>query len=139
MIVIHIDDVASAVVILINRSLRLEDGFFVNPSMYYFLGTTEESLDKATRTIVEIARARRAIHVATIENLDPGQAAQIHPWAPILWGTNCIGRSERLRGLGWQPKGPCLFDSLPEMVDFEIEFLAAQDEEHIQTWQIQTS
>lgn len=89
-----------------------------------------------TRAIVRVARARAAIHVAAIEYLDPGQAAQIHPWAPMLWGTNCRGQADMLRALNWEPKGVCLFDALPEMVDFEIKFLAAQDEEHAQTWQI---
>lgn len=135
MLGVHIDDVASAFVVLINQALRLKGSSPVGSPTYHFLGKAEKSLDEVTQAIVRVARARKAIHVAAIENLGPGQAAQIHPWAPMLWGTNCRGRSDRLRALGWEPKGPCLFDALPEMVDFEIKFLAAQDEEHVRTWQ----
>ncbi len=107
----------------------------MNPSGYYFLGAGETTLNEVTRAIVGVARRREAICVEKIELLAPGQAAQIHPWAPILWGANCRGRADRLRDLGWEPRGPCLLDTMPEMLEFEIRVLASQDTEHVRTWQ----
>lgn len=89
-----------------------------------------------TREIVRIARDRKAIKVEAIEVLSPGEAAQIHPWAPTLWGTNCTGEANLLRHLGWRPKGPSLFDALPDMVDMEISILAEQYRNLPKTWQI---
>jgi len=38
----------------------------------------------------------------------------------VLWGGNCRSRAERIRELGWVPKGADLASSLEEMVDVEI-------------------
>jgi hypothetical protein len=45
----------------------------------------------------------------------------MHPWAPILWGGNSRGSAERLKALGWKSSGRGFAESLPEMIDAEVE------------------
>ncbi|PVH77911.1 NAD(P)-binding protein [Cadophora sp. DSE1049] len=105
---------------------------------FYFLASPSPliSMHDLTQGIVSIAMSHNAITLPshTIEHLPPKHATQIHPWAPMLWGSNCVGRSDRLHDLGWRAQGPCLADALEEMVDFEVELLAGRDEETSCAW-----
>lgn len=69
-----------------------------------------------------------------IDHLPTSHSTQIHPWAPLLWGSNFVGRSDLLHALGWRTHGPSLLSSLSEMLDFEMELLAARDEDVFSTW-----
>jgi len=55
------------------------------------------------------------------EQLSAQQASELHPWAPLLWGSNCRSRADRLRKLGWSPKHDNLEAYLMEMVKFEVD------------------
>ncbi|KAH9215868.1 hypothetical protein DL95DRAFT_499320 [Leptodontidium sp. 2 PMI_412] len=107
-------------------------------SGFYFLASSppnnDISFNEITTAIVNNCRARNIIQSTEIERLSPGQAAQIHPWAPMLWGANCRGFSDRLRELGWEARGRGLRESLDEMVEFEVGLLKGQREELVGTW-----
>jgi hypothetical protein len=61
-----------------------------------------------------------------IDKLTVEEASAVHPWAPLLWGGNCRSRGDRIRALGWEPVGPTIYESLPEMVEVEIKTLGTQ-------------
>ncbi|KAK0123993.1 hypothetical protein ONS95_008982 [Cadophora gregata] len=141
---IHIDDVASALLVLTEHALArqsrdsyLPDTCSLEPLPFYFLGSNTISMNDLTKEIVKIAQSRSILSLdsPTIEQLSPGQAAQIHPWAPMLWGSNCVGEAKQLEELRWQPEGPSLIEALPEMLDFEISLLAGRDEDLLCAWQ----
>lgn len=74
----------------------------------------------ATKAIGAAAHAQGALKTADVDELAVSDAAAIHPWAPLLWGSNCRGRADRLRALGWDPKVKALEENIAEMVRFEI-------------------
>ena len=69
-----------------------------------------------------------------IAHLPASHSTQIHPWAPLLWGSNLVGSSDLLHALGWRTHGLSLLSALPEMVFFEMELLAARDEDVLSAW-----
>lgn len=75
----------------------------------------------AAKAISAAAHAQGALKTAGVDELAVADAAAIHPWAPLLWGSNCRGRADRFGALGWVAKGGALEESIGEMVKFEIE------------------
>lgn len=63
-----------------------------------------------------------AIKSADVDQLTltPEEASEIHPWAVLIWGSDCRARAEKLRKLGWEAKGVDVFESIPDMVEREI-------------------
>lgn len=138
---IHITDLSSALTTLVEHNFPQNSKSLTHPpstSGFYFLASSppnnDISFNEITTAIVNNCRARNIIQSTEIERLSPGQAAQIHPWAPMLWGANCRGFSDRLRELGWEARGRGLRESLDEMVEFEVGLLKGQREELVGTW-----
>jgi hypothetical protein len=111
---------ADAYIILVEEALKPNGGAATwGPEGYYFAATTEHVWADVTAAIARIAHSRGLIPSAEVEQLTVEKAAEAHPWGPLLWGGNCRSRADRFRALGWKPSGPSIYDSLPEMVDFE--------------------
>lgn len=75
----------------------------------------------AAKAISATAHAQGALKTAGVDELAVADAAAIHPWAPLLWGSNCRGRADRFRTLGWAPQVQGMEQSIGEVVKFEIE------------------
>lgn len=70
--------------------------------------------------IAKDLQIKGAIKSAEVERMPVEEASKHHPWAGLIWGGNSRSRGERLRKLGWKPRGPSIYDSLPAMMDEEI-------------------
>lgn len=92
----------------------------------YFTSVADHAWVDVTNDIVKHLLIAGAIKSAEIDAIDTESASKWHPWAPLLWGGNCRSRSDRLRALGWKPTGPTIYESIPEMVSFEIANLGSQ-------------
>jgi hypothetical protein len=55
-----------------------------------------------------------------VDKITVEAAAEMHPWAPILWGGNSRGSAEGLKILGWKSSGKGFTESLPSMIDAEV-------------------
>jgi nucleoside-diphosphate-sugar epimerase len=126
---VHINDLATAYILLVEEALKPNGGAATwGPEAYYFTETADHTWLDVTAAIAKIAHGRGAILTADIDQLDVAEASKVHPWAPLLWGGNCRSRADRLRSLGWKPAGPTIYESLPAMVDFEINSLGTQSD-----------
>ncbi len=67
---------------------------------YYFTETTGHNWADVTAVIAKIAHAAGALPTAEVEKLSPEKAAEVHPWAPLLWGCNCRSRADRVETRG---------------------------------------
>lgn len=88
--------------------------------------TTEHRWGDIVVAIAKLLHSQGALPSENVQHVSPEKAALYHPWAPLLWGGNCRSRADRFRALGWKPTGPTIYDSLPEMVDFEVKSLGTQ-------------
>ncbi len=117
---VHINHVATAYILLTEEALKPNGGAAVwGPEGYYFTETTEHTWFDVTSAIAQHAKARGALSTSEVDQLDPAQVVEFHPWAPVLWAGNCRSRADRFR-VGWIPSGPSIYESIPAMVDAEI-------------------
>jgi hypothetical protein len=124
---IHITDLAEAYAVLTDEALKPNGGRAVwGKEGYYFTQAAEHTWRDVTAEIAKIAHEAGAIKSTEVDRLSAEDATAVHPWAPLLWGGNCRCRGDRIRALGWTPRGPTIFESLPEMVNFEIKALGTQ-------------
>lgn len=106
---------ATAYILLTEEALKPNGGAAAwGPEGYYFTEATEHTWVDATTAIARHANARGALPTSEVDQLEPAQAAEFHPWAPLLWGGN------------WIPSGPSIYESIPAMVDVEIATLGTQ-------------
>ncbi|OBT63732.1 hypothetical protein VE03_06161 [Pseudogymnoascus sp. 23342-1-I1] len=124
---IHISDLSAAFGLLTEEALKPAGGAATWGSEgYYFVEAGEHSWVEVGRDIALVV-AERGIKVSTeVDQLSAEDATKLHPWAPMLWGSNARSRADRLRGLGWKPVAPSLKESLGEIVDVEIKALEAK-------------
>jgi nucleoside-diphosphate-sugar epimerase len=124
---IHITDLAEAYNILTEEALKPNGGAAAwGKEGYYFVQADEHTWKDVTAAIAKIAHKAGALKSADIDKLSVEDASAVHPWAPLLWGGNCRSRGDRIRALGWKPTGPKIYDSLPEMVSYEIKNMGTQ-------------
>lgn len=118
---------ATAYILLTEEALKQNGGAAAwGPEGYYFAEATEHTWADVTTAIARHANARGALPISEVDHLEPAQAAEFHPWAPLLWGGNCRSRADRFRALGWIASGPSIYESIPAMVDVEIATLGTQ-------------
>jgi hypothetical protein len=118
---IHIDDLAAAYELLVQEALKQEKGSATwGSDGYYFTEAGEFQWGQISTALAQILYDRSTIATNEVDHLTPEEVSEIHPYGPRVWGSNSRSRSDRFRSLGWQAVGPTIFDTLPEMVDFEI-------------------
>lgn len=117
----HVKDVADALVLLTEYALNPSGGkaSWGSEGIYYV-----ESGDCIFTDVVEsVAKEmnkRGIIATAEVDRLSADEAAQIHPWATMMWGSNIRVCASRLRALGWTPTQRSVFDVLPELSNSNI-------------------
>ncbi|KUJ12211.1 NAD(P)-binding protein [Mollisia scopiformis] len=123
----HIDDVASAFILLTEEALKPNGGKAQwGDDGYYFAGGPQFKWGEVAATIANSAFKDGLIKSAEIDKLSVAETSALHPWAPLIWGGNCRSRSDRLHQLGWKPQGPSVFESIPSMVQAEAKTLGTQ-------------
>jgi hypothetical protein len=140
---LHIDDAASAFILLVEEALKPNggnaqwgsDGYYFAEAREYVRIFQQDIQTPLTLTqkwgdissaITKILYDQGAIKSGEVDKLTVAEASALHPWAPLLWGGNCRSRSDRIRALGWKAVGPNIFDSLPSMVAEELKTFGVQ-------------
>ncbi len=145
--VVHIDDVAAALILLTEEALKPNGGKAQwGPEGYYFCEAGElvcasltkprilnryitralthlyllQTWNTATPALAKILYQKGAIQSAEIDKISIEDAKKLHPFSFVLWGGNARSRAERLRKLGWQPKAKSVWDWMETIVDDEI-------------------
>ncbi|KAF8855924.1 NAD(P)-binding protein [Acephala macrosclerotiorum] len=123
----HIDDVASAFILLAEEALKPNGGKAQwGDNGYYFASGPEFKWGEVATAIANFAAKDGLIKSTEVDKLSVADASALHPWAPLIWGGNCRSRSDRLLQLGWKPQGPSIFESIPSMVLQESKTLGTQ-------------
>ncbi|KAF2034233.1 NAD(P)-binding protein [Setomelanomma holmii] len=118
---IHIDDVAAAVITLLEETFKgLESKVAWLPEGYYFVEDAEFQWKDVSIAIAKVAHAKGLLKSDQVEKITVEEASAMHPWALILWGGNSRGSAERLRALGWKSSGKSFAEGLPDMIDAEV-------------------
>jgi len=73
-----------------------------------------------SEAVSKYAEAKGLMKSSGQDKLTGQEAAAIHPWGPLIWGSNCRSRADRLRSLGWKGLAADVYAELPAMVDFEV-------------------
>lgn len=95
-------DLGNAVVFLMDQALtqdntrRSEVG--INDEGYYFVRTGDLSMVERAEAI------SKRLCLGPVQSLPVNEVAEIHPFAPMMWGCGATFRSDRLALLGWRPK-----------------------------------
>ncbi|KAI9775590.1 MAG: hypothetical protein M1839_000991 [Geoglossum umbratile] len=121
---VHVDDVASALVLLTEEAVKGEASKAEwGDAGYYFTGAAEHQWATICTSLANILHAKGKLPTAEVDKLPVEVVSQLHPWGLELWGGNSRSRAERFRELGWEPRGLDILASLEQMVDKEIETL----------------
>jgi len=122
---IHIDDIAEAFILLIEEALKPHGGSASwGIEGYYFAEAGEFTWTSAASKITSTAYSLGYLTSSNVEKLTVAEASIIHPWAPIIWGGNCRSRAQRLRSMGWVPKGVSFESSLTAIIEAEMKELS---------------
>jgi len=123
----HIDDIASAFILLVEEALKPNGGAAQwGQNGYYFVAGAQFAWKDVAEAVSKIAFDQGLIKTAQVDKLSVADASALHPWAPLIWGGNCRSRSDRIEKLGWKAKGSLFEESLPAMIAAEVKTLGRQ-------------
>jgi nucleoside-diphosphate-sugar epimerase len=132
---VHVLDLAHLYLLLLSSALKSQNSDaqaeedLWGPEAYYFAALEEISFAEFMTEMVRILRDHGIIKNEEIREIDVHQGAKASgatgeeqaadSWAmhiAIGFGIDMRCRSSRARGLGWEPKGPGVVDTLQEVV-----------------------
>ncbi|KAH8882405.1 NAD(P)-binding protein [Thozetella sp. PMI_491] len=117
---VHVDDVSRAFILLTEEALKENGGAASwGKDGYYFTDANEFRWVEIAQAVAKYLADKGVIPTAELDKLSPEESAKIHPWGPLIWGSNARSRGQRLRKLGWKPESPTVFEELPAMVEAE--------------------
>ncbi|KAH6722627.1 hypothetical protein DL95DRAFT_366455 [Leptodontidium sp. 2 PMI_412] len=123
----HIDDIASAFMLLVEEALKPNGGKADwGQQGYYFVAADQFKWADVAEAVSKIASDQGLMSSTAVDKLSVADASALHPWAPLIWGGNCRSRSDRIEKLGWKAKGPRFQESLPAMIAAEVKTLGTQ-------------
>jgi len=123
----HIDDIATAFILLVEEGLKPMGGKAQwGDNGYYFAEAGDFKWGDISALITKVLFDQGLVKSAEVDKLSVEEAQIQHPWAPLLWGGNSRGQADRLRRLGWKVAGPDIFASLPVMVAEEVRNFGTQ-------------
>ncbi|KAH7407981.1 hypothetical protein BKA64DRAFT_693998 [Cadophora sp. MPI-SDFR-AT-0126] len=123
----HIDDIASAFILLVEEALKPNGGAAQwGQDGYYFVAGAQFKWADVAKAVSKIAFDQGLIKTSDVDKLSLADASALHPWAPLIWGGNCRSRSDRIEKLGWKAKRPLFQESLPAMIAEEVKTLGTQ-------------
>jgi nucleoside-diphosphate-sugar epimerase len=112
----HVKDVADVLVMFAEEALLPENKRLTwGKDGFYFIESGGYVLSEITAAAAKLMAEKGMIETEEIDALSPDEVIKIHPWGPILWGSNMGVTASRLRALGWEPKHPDAFECLPEI------------------------
>ncbi|KAI9721010.1 MAG: hypothetical protein M1812_002489 [Candelaria pacifica] len=111
---VDISDVSMALLTLTAEGLKPHDSCRATwgRSGYYFVEGSEASWDRKAYAISRFLHAEGWLNDTTIYKLLPQEAEVLHPQGGLMFAADAKVRAQRLRALGWTPKGGNWLDSL---------------------------
>ena len=91
-----------------------------NDEGYYFVesGDGDRVWGELAEALGNTLHQRGLVPTSDTKSLPAAEVKNIHPYGPVLWGSNSRSRAERARKyLGWAPKMTGVEASLPSVVD----------------------
>ena len=99
---VSINDLADAVIFLVHQSMlcgsAAAEKVGVNENGYYFVQCQDLSMRERAEAVSE------RLGLGEVESISAEEAAQIHPFGPVMWGCGATFRADKLSQLGWRPK-----------------------------------
>lgn len=115
---IHVKDVANVLVYFAEQALGADGGRMEwGEKGYYYAEAGENSCLEIVAAITREMAEKGMIKTVELDALMSEEANQLHPWATFMYGSNMRIRASRLRGLGWTPKQPGVFETVFEMLE----------------------
>ena len=91
-----------------------------NEEGYYFAEQGEHQWGDISKLVASAALKQGFIHSDEVVSLLPVEIEKLHPWGPLLWGTNSRSKAIRARKLlGWSPTERTIQDEVPDTVHSE--------------------
>lgn len=120
---VHVDDLSALYLLLTEAAARGGDGADWDADGYYFSENGQHVWGELAKDIAARAKKLGLIAGNEVASLSPDDTKNHHPFGPVLWGTNSIGKADRARKLGWKPTGKSLVDTLDEAIQIEAKAL----------------
>ncbi|RAK96009.1 uncharacterized protein BO80DRAFT_459385 [Aspergillus ibericus CBS 121593] len=121
---VHVSDVSSIFVKLVEKVLRNEDGELWNENGLYFPGSGAVSFGAISTHVAQEVKNLGLADSASVAEISHGEADSLTPHGGVLWGTNARQVAQRARQfLGWVPAGQTLEEEIPATVLAEAQKL----------------
>ncbi|KAE8146809.1 hypothetical protein BDV25DRAFT_143342 [Aspergillus avenaceus] len=116
---VHIADISSIFVALVEKAAAGDDGPYWNENGIYLAENGAISFGDISRRVAEEA-TKLGLSSTDVKEVDHAEADELSPHAGILLGTNARAKAQRARKvLGWTPTGGSLQEEIAETVRIE--------------------
>ncbi|PYI09774.1 NAD dependent epimerase/dehydratase family protein [Aspergillus sclerotiicarbonarius CBS 121057] len=121
---VHVSDVSSIFVKLVEKALQNEDGELWNENGLYFPGSGALSFGAISARVAQEVKNLGLADSTSVVEISHAEADSLTPHGGVLWGTNAQQVAQRARQyLGWVPAGRTLEEEIPATVLAEAEKL----------------
>lgn len=121
---VHIEDLSALFLMLADAAVNGGGKASWDDQGYYFAGSESYAWKDGSKWIADAAKNGGWIKTAEVDALTVPQALEVHPWAPLLWGSNSRSVATRAKEvLGWKPQGESMSEAIPVMVAAEAKRL----------------
>lgn len=114
---VGVADVAAAIAFLLGKVMTESSELGYGLDGYYMVEAGQVRFRDQVQAVATKLKGLGKIETDAIDNLTVAQATEIHPYASFLWGVSPRCKADRLRALGWTPKGTDWKAVTEEMVD----------------------
>ncbi|PLB53801.1 NAD dependent epimerase/dehydratase family protein [Aspergillus steynii IBT 23096] len=121
---VHIGDVSSIFVKLVEKALQGDNGDLWNENGLYFPGTGDLPFKGISQQVTQELHRLGLVESPSVDAISHDEADKLSPHGGILWGTNAQEQSQRARSLlGWNPTGKSLEEEIPDTIQLEAKRL----------------
>ncbi|KAI9700628.1 MAG: hypothetical protein M1836_001995 [Candelina mexicana] len=111
---VDVHDVSNALLKLVTEALKSPERCRASWGRegHYFVESSEAVWRQKAAMVATLLKSEGWLKTKRILSVTPGHAKSVHPDGDNIFGTNVRVRAQKLRLLGWEPKGPAWEDSL---------------------------
>ncbi|GKZ36082.1 hypothetical protein AbraIFM66950_006989 [Aspergillus brasiliensis] len=121
---VHISDVSTIFVKLVEKALRDEDGELWNENGLYFPGSRALSFGSISVLVAKEVKKLGLADSESVTEISHEEADTLTPHGGVMWGTNAQQVPQRAtKYLGWVPEGWTLEEEIPHTVLAEAQKL----------------
>jgi len=115
---VHIKDLASAVILLIEDALRPDGNKMTwGAKGAYYVVEGDYVFANVVSKLVEVLNKEGLLKDQEIEKISDDEALRIHSYALLIWGANSRSQGSRLRSFGWKPIQPTFYEILASRLE----------------------